>query len=105
MAKNGGWPVVAVVGAALFGFWWLTRPPAFPDRLPPCGGLGDINGDGVINMDDVEAFKQVVGKLVDRNNPMMVRADLNGDGVINISDFTLLRAFILGQIKTFPACK
>lgn len=45
--------------------------------------LGDINGDGVVNLSDVIAL---LNKVTDEEDVALGVGDINGDGVINLSD-------------------
>ncbi len=51
---------------------------------------GDVNGDNVVTIADVNAFRDAFGSSVGdaRYNP---NADLNGDGVVTIADLNILR--------------
>ena len=52
--------------------------------------LGDLNGDGIVNVLDVV---QLVGLAI--NNEYNAAGDLNGDGGINVLDVVLLANIIL----------
>ena len=55
-------------------------------------GNGDVNGDGQINNEDLELFKDYTkGYNVEINT---VNADVNGDGVINLKDLGVLNKLI-----------
>jgi hypothetical protein len=45
--------------------------------------LGDVNGDGLVNNDDIAATKAVVGE---KTNSANFRADVNTDGIIDHND-------------------
>ena len=60
-----------------------------PDYL-----LGDVNGDGSVNISDVTLLIDIIlGGTVDDDT--RARADVNGDGSINISDITCVIDIIL----------
>ena len=60
--------------------------------------LGDVNGDGVVNVTDVTALiNKILGNSPTGFNSIV--ADLNGDGAINVSDVTLLINKILGTAQ------
>ena len=62
--------------------WAGTRPAFATDRL-----LGDVNGDGEVNIGDVTAVvNHIGGNTLDGFNFMA--ANVNGDGEINIGDVT-----------------
>ncbi|MDY4461412.1 MAG: dockerin type I repeat-containing protein, partial [Sodaliphilus sp.] len=54
--------------------------------------LGDINGDGEINVSDVTALINKILGTSDYSNEV---CDINGDGEINVSDVTALINMIL----------
>ena len=54
--------------------------------------VGDINGDGDINMKDVLLIRRFIAHLEDSINE--AAADTNGDGEINMKDLLLLRQYI-----------
>lgn len=58
------------------------------NRIP-----GDVNGDGVIDVDDVNAVTAMILGLQEID----LVADLNGDGVVDTDDLNLLINIILNQ--------
>ena len=58
--------------------------------------LGDVNGDGKVNISDVVCMvNHILGS--DNTNFVIENADMNRDGDINISDVTVLVNIILGN--------
>ena len=53
---------------------------------------GDVNGDGEVNIGDVNALIDLILK-----NKSSANADVNGDGEVNIADVNALIDIILGQ--------
>ncbi len=71
---------------------------------PPCGIIGDVDGDGDITQVDVDLASELV--LVGNLTPdQLKRIDVNGDGIADIRDLVILKRYVLGEITTFPACK
>ena len=64
-----------------------------PDALPLM--MGDVNGDGQVNITDVTQLIAIV--LNDEMVENMAAADLNGDGAINITDVTALISLVLNS--------
>ncbi|PJI07267.1 MULTISPECIES: cellulase family glycosylhydrolase [Clostridium] len=63
--------------------------------------LGDVNNDGVINVNDLILLKRYLkGASV---NIDMTAADLNGDGTVNVLDVILMKKYLSGKITSFPA--
>jgi len=54
---------------------------------------GDVNGDGVVDMDDVDAVLNAYLTDNDSNSAM----DVNGDGVIDVSDAQVVLNIYLGK--------
>jgi len=63
--------------------------------------IGDINDDGIINVQDVVIAMQHVLMIDELAEEQAAMADVNGDGEINVVDVTLLMQFALGLIDTF----
>ena len=54
--------------------------------------VGDVNGDGNVNISDVNA---VINNILNINQAFDARCDVNSDGTINISDINVIIAIIL----------
>ena len=59
------------------------------------GLVGDVNGDGEVNIADVNALTNII-LGADADDAMMERADVNADGEVNIADVNALINIILG---------
>jgi len=66
-------------------------PPAEGECCSICLILGDLSGDGIINILDVVAMVNLV-----LNGGFEVVADMNSDGTLNVLDVVLLVGIILG---------
>lgn len=63
---------------------------------------GDVNGDGAVNIADINALIGIIlGRQADEQT--MLRADVNGDGAINIADINAVIAIILNPQSNVPA--
>ena len=51
--------------------------------------MGDVNGDGVVNMKDIALVARAFGSSSSSTN-WNSAADLNGDGVVNMKDIALV---------------
>lgn len=56
--------------------------------------VGDVDGNGVINVSDVTALVNMILDVIPKD---MTRGDVDGNGSINVSDVTALVNIILGQ--------
>ena len=56
----------------------------FPVVMADTEVLGDLNGDGIVNIQDVVLIAASFGEAGENN------ADLNGDGVVNVQDLVLI---------------
>lgn len=78
-------------------------------------GYGDVNGDGVINDEDLFRMSQLIGesvffpstqqKIVDGYISLLelLRADVDNDGYVSANDFSLLQSYLNREINSFPA--
>ena len=68
----------------------------YKDKWPPVAIPGDVNGDGEVNISDINAAIQVIlqGDQA-ADNPFLATADVNGDGEVNISDVNAIISLIL----------
>ena len=64
-------------------------------ELPPPTVFGDVNRDGVVNLQDLVAISSQFGRRGQNN------ADLNGDGVVNILDLVTV-AGAIGETAAAP---
>ena len=58
------------------------------------GLLGDVNGDGGLNVLDVV---MIMGAILNNTEDELENADINGDGIVNVQDLVALVNEILGQ--------
>ncbi len=62
--------------------------------------VGDLNGDGVVNCDDLAIIKASFGKKTGQSG-FDPRADVNHDGVVNVLDLS----FVARQLPAGTSCK
>lgn len=68
-----------------------------PERV-----LGDVTGEGTINVSDaLLALKIAVGSIESPTDAQKVAADVNLDGNVNVSDALLILKFAVGSITSF----
>ena len=68
-----------------------------PERV-----LGDVTGEGTINVSDaLLALKIAVGSIESPTDAQKVAADVNLDGNVNVSDALLILKFVVGSITSF----
>ena len=60
-----------------------------PTRL-----MGDINGDGVIDIKDAICIQKYLAGLIEIDDLFLVLSDINCDGIVNIADCTMLLKYI-----------
>ena len=58
------------------------------------GMLGDVNGDGAVNVSDVTTLINMILGTIPMDQSV---ADVNSDGAANVSDVTALINIILGM--------
>ena len=67
----------------------------------PAYVLGDVNGDGKVNMTDVNRlFRYTTRKEISLTEAQLAAADVTGDGKVNITDVNRLFKFVTKQITT-----
>ena len=67
----------------------LGYDPDAPQDIP-----GDVNGDGEVNIADVNAL---IGLILEDAGPMNPRADVNDDGEVNIADVNALIDLVISS--------
>ena len=56
--------------------------------------LGDVDGDGTVNINDATMIQKYVAELITLTPDRLKAADTNGDGVVNINDATQIQKYI-----------
>ncbi len=67
------------------------------------GMPGDLNGDGVVTMEDVVILQKHIAKLVEFTSGQTKLADVNGDGIVNMLDVTTIQKYIAKLIDNFKS--
>lgn len=73
--------------------WKGTDPYNQPCQTTLYWGSGDVDGNGILNQNDVTATNAIIAGTL----PYTPRADVNGDGLINTTDVTLIQNAIGGS--------
>lgn len=60
--------------------------------------IGDVNGDGRVNVQDATMVQKYCASLVTLNDNAMITADSNRNGKVNIQDATLIQKFVAGLV-------
>ena len=74
--------------------------PTTPDETEPSeplvdkGILGDVNGDGKVNIKDATMIQKFAAKLMELTDAEFIRADVNADAKVNIKDATAIQKFV-----------
>ena len=74
----------------------LVVAAAEPERA-----LGDVNGDGIINVTDGLLVMQYAAKLIGLTPEGLAAADVNRDGIVNVSDGLLIMQYAAKLITEF----
>ena len=73
----------------------FSQTLSFQQTIPPVNFiLGDLNGDEIINVQDIVSLVNIV---LDQDGPYSEVGDLNGDGGNNILDIVIMANLILGN--------
>lgn len=75
-----------------------TTAPVPTITAPPAGTMiyGDVNGDGVVKVNDATAIQKHSVGLELIADKYLVLADLNADGKINVLDATMIQKYLVG---------
>ncbi len=67
----------------------------YTDAIPPLEPMiGDVNGDGALNVKDLTLLKKYVAGSVSADDVVLVNCDIDGDEAIGIKDIAALRKLI-----------
>lgn len=61
--------------------------------------MGDINVDGVVNMEDFELFNKAIAGTYEPTVTGLLQADMDGNGEITFKDATQLLRYLRGLLK------
>jgi len=73
--------------------------PSDPDNTDPSdpvkegGILGDVNGDGKVNVKDATVIQKAAAKLLTLTKAELARADVNADTKVNVKDATAIQKY------------
>lgn len=65
------------------------------------GMLGDLNGDNVVNSDDLTALARIIAGIDVLNSQTTVSADVTKNGTVDSDDLTMMARYIAGIIVSF----
>ncbi len=69
------------------------------------GILGDVNGDGKVNIKDATQIQKYAAKLVKLTESELVRADVNADNKVNVKDATAIQKYVAKIETGYPIGK
>lgn len=105
-----GGPYFSEQNRQTFEKWlrWEPEQTTFPtERETQVGQIeflvGDVNGDGLINVLDAVSVSRHVLQLDLLSGEAGIRADVNQDGTINVRDINLIVQYALGLIDSFQS--
>lgn len=61
--------------------------------------IGDVNGDGKVNISDATAIQNYLAEIEDFNEKQLLAADANGGGEITIADVTQIQKYAAELIE------
>ena len=81
----------------------VTQTPTVTMELTITEGiLGDVDGNGKIELADAQMILDYEAKQLDRGLSLFV-ADVSGDGIIDSNDAVLIQQYLAGKFTQFPA--
>ena len=86
----------AVLGDTLTYVISLTKSVIEVDKPDDGPILGDVNGDGTVDVADISSVISVMAG--DAEEPMSTRADVNGDGTVDVADISTVISIMAGEI-------
>ena len=72
------------------GATYTEQTPVLPPKI------GDVNGDGVVNMMDIRSLKRYLAGAVPTEIIVAVNSDMIDDGAINMQDLKALKQMLAG---------
>ena len=69
------------------------------------GLLGDVNGDGKVNIKDATLIQKSAAKIIELTENEKIRADVNADAKVNVKDATAIQKFVAKIETGYPIGK
>ena len=85
-----------------------STEPSTPDETKPAepsegkGVLGDVNGDGKVNVKDATMIQKAAAKIIILTDAENLKANVNGDSKVNVKDATAIQKFAAKIETGFP---
>lgn len=76
---------------------YILTPTVEPDPDPKPVITGDVNGDGLVNAQDVNLVKRYVTGSASVTEYILKAADMNGDGKVNAFDSNIISRVVAGK--------
>lgn len=84
----------------------IEKLPSSHELTLPAGRLkGDIDGDGILSLNDAELVRQHVMTINRLSDDLLALADVTGDGKVTALDYVQVKKFALGTLKVSAAKK
>ena len=75
------------------------------ENYKPAYKLGDVNGDGKINVTDAMVALRYAVKKITANDLIVEAADVNSDGKVNVTDAMQILRYAVKKITEFKPAK
>ncbi len=109
-------PYITSIAASAFqndanltlGVWYgsygytYAKEQNIPYILLDGGKLGDANGDGYVNVNDVTAIQRHAAELEPLEGICFHAADIDGDGDVSVDDATELQRYLAEYVVDYP---
>lgn len=76
---------------------WLSEQ--YFENYTPSYIMGDVNGDGIITVDDATAIQKFSADIIEFSKTQVLAGDVNDDGVINVDDASLIQKYLAGFVE------